>query len=355
MNSSRWATLIVVVVLILWMLSGLFKRSDSNADDSGPAASNNLPMAVLVQASDNVLMTREIELQGQLEPKRQLTVKAQTSGVVGQILASKGQTINEGAALVQLELGSRGNALAEAEALVKTAKSEQAAASTLRQQRLQSQLQLEQAEAALEAALARLGSITLDIDNTTVTAPFTGIINDIPVERGTLIERGDPVAELIDTSTFMVSASASQTSLAELFIGQPLTTTLITGQTLTGELTYISAIADAQSRTFAIEAIVDNPTNSIAAGVSASIHIPVEQLEATFVSPSALSLNAAGLLGVKVVDDADVVEFVPVELISTTLDGAWVSGIDPGIRIITLGQGFVNPGDKVQPQLQEGN
>ena len=96
---------------------------------------------------------------------------------------------------------------------------------------------------------------------------------------------------------------------------------------------------------------MQNPSNSIAAGVSATLSIPVEEVEATFITPSALSLGDNGTLGVKVLDDNDRVLFTPIELVSTTLDGAWVTGIPNQSRVVTLGQGFVNVGEKVRAQL----
>jgi len=346
---------IVVIVLALWMISGLLMPSQDESESATESAVEKSPMTVRIEPVQNTLTERKITLKGQLEPVRHLQIKARTSGVVEQILVNKGDRVSASQALAQLELGDRSNNLAEAQSMVKTARSEQAAAQALRQQRLQSQLQLEQADAALEAALARLAGITLDIDYTTVTAPFAGIVNTLPIEQGALIDRGNTVAELIDTSAFKIRAMAAQTNVAQLKIGQQIDVDLITGQSLSGRISYISAIADPQSRTFAIEAVVDNPQASIAAGVSATISIPVESLEATFVSPSVLSLDDSGELGVKVVDAEDRVVFTPVKLISTKLDGAWVSGLKSGDRVITLGQGFVNTGDKVSPSLAEGN
>ena len=85
--------------------------------------------------------------------------------------------------------------------------------------------------------------------------------------------------------------------------------------------------------------------------MSASLKIPVETLETVFLTPSALSLGDRGELGVKVVDNENTVQFVPIKLLSTTIDGAWVSGVATGSRIITLGQAFVAVGETVDPVL----
>ena len=347
MRTSLFAAIAVVLVLSLWMLSGLLRSDASSEPEENP---DDQPMAVEVQTLAIESMDRKVTLQGQMEPVRHLHLKAETSGTVKKIHFVKGSRVKTGDPLVTLDIGGRQNSLAEARARVKTARSEQLAAQSLRQRGLQSQLQLEQAEASLEAALAQLGTIELDIANTTITAPFAAIVNDLPVELGTLIERGDPVAELVDNSQYNVSAQASQQLLSSLKLGQDIIVELITGQSLTGKLIFISSVADSQTRSFKVEARIDNTDGSVAAGVSASLHIPVERVDATFISPSSLSLGDAGELGIKAVDSDNKVLFLPIKLVSTSLDGAWVTGIPAHTQVITLGQGFVNTGEVVDPR-----
>lgn len=351
MKTSWLAAAALVIILSIWMFSGLLQSDESEQVSTADDRIQASIMTVEARPAQISVMAREIELQGQLEPNKHLLLKAQTSGAVQEIFVRKGARVAAGEELIQLDKGGRANTLAEASAAVKTARSEQAAAQSLSEQRLQSRLQLEQADARLEAAMARLASVTLDISNTTITAPFDSIVNEIPVDVGELIERANVVVELVDDSSFKVSAHASQQMLSQLHAGQDVTVSLITGETLRGSLSYVSSVADPRSRTFAVEASVENPGSTVAAGVSASLHIPVEQVNATFVSPSAMSLGKDGELGVKALDEQNRVEFLPVELISTTLDGAWVSGIPDGQRVITLGQGFVNTGEVVESRL----
>ncbi|MBX2880800.1 MAG: efflux RND transporter periplasmic adaptor subunit [Granulosicoccus sp.] len=350
MNTSWMAATLLVFALALWMLSGVLRGDGQSDDEQDADSAQETAMTVEAMPAATTTMAREIELHGQLEPVQHLLLNAQTDGSVEKIHTSKGSRVRQQDELLQLDLGSRMATLAEAKAAVKLARSEQRAAKALNELELQSQLQLEQAEASLEAAMARQASISLDIEKTTITAPFDAVVNDILVDSGELIDRGAVVIELIDDSAFKVSAQASQQVLSELSAGQAVKVSLITGETLDGSLSYVSSIADPQTRTFTVEATVENPGAGFAAGVSATLHIPVEEVEATFISPSTLSLGNDGQLGIKALDNQDRVEFLPIELISTTVDGAWVSGIPEGQRVITIGQGFVNPGELVNAQ-----
>ena len=65
-------------------------------------------------------------------------------------------------------------------------------------------------------------------------------------------------------------------------------------------------------------------------------------------SPALISLDKAGRLGVKWVDARQTVVFTPVQLLSVNREQAWVSGLPDKVALITLGQGFVQPGERVQ-------
>jgi len=347
-RASTLAAAGVVLVLVLWMGSGMLASDES--DTTGKDDEQSPAMMVEVQFVEPAAMNRELTLQGQLNARRYLIIRAETAGTVESLSVSKGSRVATDDEILVLDKADRESDLKEARAQVKSAQSEQTAANSLKRQGLQSQLQLEQANAALAASNARLARIERDYANTRINAPFAGIINDVTVEAGELVERGQSVAELFDTSGFKVRAHAAQQSIADLHIGQKLQVELITGESMEGKLSWISAVADSASRSFAIEAEIDNPGNTIAAGVSATLRIPVEKIEASFITPSALSLGDDGELGVKIVNKDSRVVFVPIEIIKTSIDGAWVSGIASGSQLIVLGQGFVNIGERVETQ-----
>ena len=357
MKTSYIAAGVLALALGLWMASGAIS-SDSEEAEQANAVDNDAqdsaePMAkaMKVEYIDVTLApkSRDIILQGQLEPRRHLQVRAETSSIVDTIAASKGQRVNKGDTIISLALEGRESDLMEAQAQLQTARSQQKAAASLRQKGLQSQVQLEQTQAQLASARAQLDRIQRDIANTQILAPFDGVINAIPIEVGEMVDRGAVLAELVDNSGFIVTAQVAQQTLSQLKPGETVEVKLISGETLPGKLTFISSLADSASRSFTVEAEIDNVDGKHAAGVSASLVVPVEQVEAVFLSPSALSLGDNGELGVKLIDDNDEVTFAPIKLISSSLDGAWVTGIPDNSRVITLGQGFVKPGQKVDP------
>jgi len=362
MRTSIFAAGVLVLALALWMASGLLKNPNTEPKSSNAEASvkeqsgsdtvlNEDIQKVQVEIADLESRSREIILQGQLEPARVIDIRAKISSTVETVPVTKGQRVKANTPLVTLAINGRDDDLTEANARVTYALGEQKAAAELFQQGLQSESRSQQTAAELATAVAERNRRIREIENTTISAPFGGVINSLNVELGELVSNGTVVAQLIDDSSFRVTAQVAQQGVSVLRVGQAVTLELITGQELAGTLSFVSSMGDEQTRSFTVEADVENPGSNISAGVSASLKIPVETVESVFLTPSALSLGDRGELGVKLVDANNIVEFVPVTLLSTNIDGAWVSGIPTGSRIITLGQAFVAIGEQVDPVL----
>ncbi len=113
MNKSWLAAGTVVVVLSLWMASGLLQSDDLK---TAQKINTDPVMTVEVRRVDVEIMDREISLQGQLEPVQHLLLKTETSGKVAKLTVSKGDRVATGATIVQLDQGNRQNLLTEARA-----------------------------------------------------------------------------------------------------------------------------------------------------------------------------------------------------------------------------------------------
>ena len=62
-------------------------------------------------------------------------------------------------------------------------------------------------------------------------------------------------------------------------------------------------------------------------------------------------LRDEGVVGVRIVDDADTVRFRPVQVVSEGPDGVWVNGLPERVRLITVGQEEVFDGQIVRVDL----
>ena len=157
------------------------------------------------------------------------------------------------------------------------------------------------------------------------------------------------MALLVDESVLKAVGQISQQSVGKLRLGQQLRVRLLDGREAKGYVTYISRVGDAETHSFRVEAEIPNPERILNAGTSAELSIAVNKEPAHFLSPAVLALDDSGIVGVKSVNNEDIVNFYPIDLVRSEASGIWVSGLPEQVRVITQGQGFVNAGEAVIP------
>ncbi len=238
--------------------------------------------------------------------------------------------------------------LEEAQAILAQRRLEYEAAADLKRKDLQSEIQLERAKAALAAARAAVKRIEVAVSNTIVRAPFNGVLDDRPIEVGAYVRAGDIVARILEQNPILAVGSVTQLERSRLVLGDQGLARLITGQIADGKIRYIASEADEATRTFRVELELANPDRALVAGVTTEISIPVRSVTAFRISPALLSLSNSDELGIKGVDGDDVVRFYPVRIVRATADDLWITGLPKGVRVITVGQGFVRAGEQVK-------
>ena len=121
----------------------------------------------------------------------------------------------------------------------------------------------------------------------------------------------------------------------------------MTGQKIEGKLTFVSKRASSDKRTFSVESQIDNPEGLIKDGLTAEISIEIDSVKAHKISPSILLLNDEGKLGIRIVNDGNLANFVEILILEDSEEGLWVTGIAENVEIIIQGQGFVEDGQEV--------
>jgi len=317
------------------------------------AERESAPEAQTPTAGDRA--TRELRSfgRGQTEPARTVEMAAETQGRVVAVQAERGRQIKRGAVILKLDTRDRRARLAQAEASVNEAQTSYAAQLELQQDGYVSETQIAESVAKLEVAKAELTRAQLDLDYMIMRAPFDGALQERAVEIGDFVRVGDPVATFIDNISIIVTGTISEKDVRFVQVDDIGNARLATGQEVTGRIRYISPVADPSTRTFNVELEVPNPDGSVPAGVTAEMKLPGGSEMAHKISPALLTLGADGNIGIKIVDEFNRVEFFEVELALSEQDGVWVTGLPETSKIITVGQGYVAPGQTVDAVLAQ--
>lgn len=360
MNRSLLAAAGLALAAVAWLASGALAPapegkaapSATSATSAGAVSGDTTrggPMRVAVATQEARPIERAIVVRGQVEPNREVTVRAETGGRIAEVVAVEGRPIEAGQAIVRLRMNDREARLARIEASVREHRRAYDAAKKLGQRGFETERRLDRAWAELQASEAELAQVQLDIENTTIRAPFDGVLEDRRVELGDYVGMGDEVATVVDNDPVIVAVQVAQQDIAGLAPGAGADVALMTGERRAGTMRYVGARADDATRTFRVEIELANPAGAIPSGVSAEARIPTGAIAGHFLSPAVLALSDAGALGVKTVDAANRIVFRPVSVVQAEADGVWVAGLPETARIVVVGQGFVREGDLVQP------
>jgi len=338
----------IAVLVVLWLLSGQgAEEPEATAVSAAADAGEPQRSSVRVVTRSAEEVQRTIVVNGKTEPARIVTLAAETDGRVAAIGIARGESADSGDLVVRLDERDRTARLAEAHATLKQREVEYEARSELKSSSYVSEAQLKEAEALLESARAELVRAELDLEYTAIRAPFDGALQARMVEIGDFVSRGDPVATYVDNRRIVVSANLSEYDARYVQPGDTAEAHLATGETVRGRIRYVAPVADESTRTFAVELEVDNRDGALRAGGTAELQIPAETVLAHRISPSLLTLDDAGNVGVKIVDENNKVDFIVADIAMTSSDGVWVAGLPASATLITVGQGFVADGSIV--------
>jgi len=340
-------TLAITGVVVLWMVSGKMFSPPPENTHSAPVSS--AAPKVRVQISTAQPMTNRLTLQGQTQADRTVTVKAETPGVVKEILAEKGSTVDAGNALVKLAEEDRKARLLGARSLLLERKTEYQAVQSLKQSGYQAETELARAKAALDSAIAAVRLAELELERININAPIAGIVDQRLVEVGDFVSRGDPVAVLVDLDPIRVVGQVSERYLGQIKVDKSGEVRLLDGSLVPAKVTYVGSSANESTRTFPVEMQIPNPEGLIIEGITAELHLPIEQILAHHVPPSVLSLLDNGELSVKAVDDNNQIITYPVEILGDSSNGIWLGGLPERLTLVIVGHEFVLPQQTVVP------
>jgi multidrug efflux system membrane fusion protein len=354
-NKSNVIAALLTLGIAAWVLGGYAMKSAGKETPDEPAVAKAVaPVTVSVRTQEAKPVEQFIVAQGQAEPNRTVTIRAETNGQISEILADEGASVAAGDVIVRLEANDRKAMLLRAEARVREQQSAYEASESLGKKGYQTQRQADQIFSSLQTAKAELEEARIELERIEIKAPFEGVVLSSPMELGAYVDVNGEVATIVDNDPLVVSVRISQQDVSALKLGQPANVTFATGQQRDGKIRYIAARADEDTRTFRVEVELPNPNGEIPSGISAEAKVPTGTVMAHFVSPAALSLNDEGKLGIKTVDEHNKVTFHTASIVLSDVDGAWITGLPPQARIITLGHGFVQIGEEVQVAEEQG-
>lgn len=291
---------------------------------------------------------QSIMLQGQTIYNKKIDVKSETVGNITEINFKRGDQVQKGSKLIKISDENRKELLDSAKKLIKLYEIEYSSAKKLVDQGLSSKSKLGLASYNLANAESQLKDIELSIDNTNIRSPFSGIITSKNVEISEYVNQGTILFTIVNLNPIKIQGYLSEFDVNKIKIKTKAHITNSNGLKKDGKITFISPIAETNTRTFEIEIEADNSDLVFKSGITTTITIDGSDLLAHKIPPSILTLKDNGTIGVKALNNINKVIFYPIQKVRDTVDGMWVSGLPNEVNLIISGQEYVKSGQIVK-------
>jgi RND family efflux transporter MFP subunit len=219
------------------------------------------PLVQTITLKDT-LFTHYIEIQGNVDTKENIMISPEYSGILTQVNVKAGQRVSKGQVLARIDDGGMSSQLAQAETQLALAKTTFEKQKNLWDQKIGSEIQYLQAKTSMESQQKMVAQIKSQLNKTVVTAPFSGTIDDVLIEKGKVVAPGMELFRIVNLTNMYVTANVPENYIGQLKVGAVVDVYLNSlGKNYKGKVRQIGNYINPNNRTFGIEIALPNPDN----------------------------------------------------------------------------------------------
>lgn len=313
------------------------------------------PILITAEVLQDTLFKHYVEVQGNVDTDQNLVLNGEFSGVLTEVYVKEGQQVSKGQRLAKIDDGGLSSQVAQQETQLALAKTTFERQQRLWEQNIGSEIQYLQAKTNYEAAQNAVNQMRSQLSKSIITAPFSGIVDDVIADPGQLVVPGQtPVIRLVNLSKMYVKASVPETYLTNIKRGTQVIVNLSSiNEEFVGTVSQVSNYINPANRSFDIQIDIPNKDGLVKPNLVATVKVNDYQAEDAIVIPeNILQENAAGEMLAyiyKPVNDT-IGEAKRVHVETGRSYGNWVeisSGLKKGDTIIVEGSKNLREGQKV--------
>jgi membrane fusion protein (multidrug efflux system) len=347
---KRFALLVVIAGLAAGGYYGYrhVRASGDQAQASvAPAARAAVP--VEVAAVEVMTVSEEVEALGTLAADESVVIAPEIAGRVVALGFKEGEPVKAGQALVKLDTAILDAELKQAQADLGLARDTAERLRSLVQRGSGTQVALDEATAKLASSEARVQLARAKLAQSTILAPFSGVVGLRAVGVGDYVPVGKQLITLTSIDPIKIDFRVPEIYLSRLKVGQSVEMRVdaVPDRKFTGKIFAIDPVVDVNGRAIRLRASIPNADLALKPGLFARLAITVDQRENAIVVPEmAVVPDAVGKM-VYVVEDGKA------KRISVTIGKRLpgkveiVGGLSPQMRIITAGQMRLRDGSAI--------
>lgn len=285
----------VAVVAVGW---AIYASQHGAVDGDGgalPAASRaNAPAFVTTAPVRNQRVSQKLEALGNARANESVDITSKTTNIVTAIRFRDGERVKRGQVLVQLDDAQARADVAAADAAVTESESQYNRSRELLSTQVVSKSQFEQLEATLKANRARLAAANARREDTVIRAPFSGRVGLRRVSVGSLINPGDVITTLDDTSVIKLDFAVPENFLSTLREGLAVRATAPTfpGRNFVGSVSSIDSRVDLATRSVTVRALLANEDGALRPGMFLNVTLANDERSSLVIPEEALTPEA---------------------------------------------------------------
>ncbi|WP_405208413.1 efflux RND transporter periplasmic adaptor subunit [Aquimarina sp. LLG6339-5] len=315
-----------------------------------------LPLVTTIQAKDT-LFNHYLELQGSVETKKNIVLYPETSGTLLKVFVKEGQRVSKGQTLARIDDGGLSQQVAQMEVQAELAKTTYERQKKLWEQKIGSEIQYLQAKTTYESSKSGVDQMKRQLARSVVTAPFSGIVDDVIAEQGSVVAPGQTeLIRIVNLNDMYIEIEVPEAYISSIVKGKEAKVHFpILGTTIDTKIRQVGNYINPNNRSFTVEVSVPNKDGIIKPNLTAKVKINDYTSEKAILIPqSIISENSEGDQYAYVTSGKDAKNIAEAKrtIVKTgKTQGDYIEileGINNGDDIISEGARSVKDGQKVE-------
>lgn len=316
-----------------------------------------LPLVTTIEAKAEKF-DHYLELQGDVMTKQNVLVYPEMSGTLNRVYVKEGQKVSKGQVLASIDDGGLSSQLAQMKTQAALAKTTFERQKRLWEQNIGSEIQYLEAKTSYEAQESAVKQMQSQVGKSTIRAPFSGIIDDVIQDQGTVVSPGTGVAvfRIVNLSNMYIEVEVPESHLPNVTPGKDVNVYFpILGDSVSTKIRQTGNFINPGNRSFTAEIPVPSQNGKVKPNLTAKVMINDYTNENAILIPqSIVSENAEGEQYVYLVeaDSASSDAIAKKAIIETgKTQGDYVevlAGVSNGDGVINEGARSVKEGQKVR-------
>lgn len=265
----------------------------------------NIPLITTFKAQAEEF-NHELELQGNVTTKDLMTLTPEYNGILTNVYVKEGQHVGKGQTLAKIDDGGLSQQLAQQQIQSDLAQTTFERQKRLWDEKIGSEIQFLQAKSTYQAQLEAVNQIQQQIAKTIVKAPFSGTIDAVITEQGSVVAAGQTqLMRIVNLDNMYIETEVPERYINSITEGKNVEVNFpVLGKTFTAKVRQTSNVINPTNRTFRAEIAIPNKEKTLKPNLTARLKINDYTNEnAVMIPQSIISENAEGEQYVYVVKD----------------------------------------------------